>query len=147
MDRELRKRIGDALVRAAGGLLWREASDGPRLAIIHRSKRGDWRLPKGKLEEGESFPVAALREVAEETGCRARLGGFAGYALYQAKGRPKLALFWHMVVDGAASFRPNREADRLEWLSPREALERLDDAAERQLLRDVIAERGTPPAQ
>ena len=43
------------------------------LAVIHRPKYDDWSLPKGKLKPGEGFCEAALREVEEETGCRARL--------------------------------------------------------------------------
>lgn len=121
--------------------MWREAADGPRLAVIHRPKRGDWSLPKGKLEAGESFPQAAVREVREETGCRTRLGDFAGYALYQVKGRPKLVLFWHMVAEGAVRFRPNGEVDRLEWLAPGEALARLDHPSERQIVESAVADR------
>jgi 8-oxo-dGTP pyrophosphatase MutT (NUDIX family) len=129
------------LVRAAGGIVWRDEADGPRLAVIHRPKRGDWSLPKGKLEAGESFPQAAVREVREETGCRARLGDFAGYALYEVKGRPKLVLFWHMAAEAVTRFRPNGEVDRLEWLEPGEALERLDHPAERELIQVALAER------
>src|SRR3712207_8038338 len=33
----------------------------------------DWSLPKGKLDRGETFEQAALREVFEETGLRCRL--------------------------------------------------------------------------
>jgi len=129
------------LVRAAGGILWRDEANGPRLAVIHRPRQDDWSLPKGKLEDGESFPQAAVREVREETGCRARLGDFAGYALYQVKGRPKLVLFWHMAAEGAGRFRPNDEVDRLEWLAPAEALARLDRPAERQIVEIAVAER------
>jgi 8-oxo-dGTP diphosphatase len=129
------------LVRAAGGLVWRKEAGAPRLAVIHRPKHGDWSLPKGKLEDGESFPQAAVREVREETGCRPRLGDFAGYALYRVKGRPKLVLFWHMAAEGATRFRPNGEVDRLEWLSPAEALRRLDHPSERRLVEAAVAER------
>ena len=41
------------------------------MAVIHRPKYVDWSLPKGKLEEGEGWQEAALREVEEETGYRA----------------------------------------------------------------------------
>ena len=119
--------------------------------MIHRPKRDDWSLPKGKLEAGESFPQAAVREVLEETGCRARLGDFAGYTLYRVKGRPKLVLFWHMAVEGSHRFRPNDEVDRMEWLPPGEVLARLDHPSERQLVERALAERlrprkgGAPP--
>jgi 8-oxo-dGTP pyrophosphatase MutT (NUDIX family) len=51
------------LVPAAGGLV--QAENGSYLVI---ERNGFWDLPKGKLEEGESFEDAALREVEEETG-------------------------------------------------------------------------------
>ncbi|MDZ7371256.1 MAG: NUDIX domain-containing protein [candidate division KSB1 bacterium] len=37
--------------------------------ILFRPKKGEYRLPKGHIEEGESPQETALREVAEETGC------------------------------------------------------------------------------
>jgi 8-oxo-dGTP diphosphatase len=136
-----RTRRREGLVRAAGGILWRADRDGPKVAVIHRLKHGDWSLPKGKLEPGESFPRAALREVAEETGCRARLREFAGYALYDWKGRDKIVLFWNMTVEHASRFEPNREIDALAWLAPGEALERLDHAHEREVLSAAVAGR------
>jgi 8-oxo-dGTP pyrophosphatase MutT (NUDIX family) len=41
------------------------------LLMIYR--RGKWDLPKGKLDEGETIPQCALREVMEETGLREML--------------------------------------------------------------------------
>lgn len=83
-----------------------------------------------------------MREVAEETGCRARLGEFAGYTLYRVKRRPKLVLFWHMFVAGACRFEPNGEVDRLEWLRPSEALAKLNHDVERRLLRSALGTGG-----
>lgn len=129
----------DGLVRGAGGLLWREEAGARRLAVIHRPHRGDWSLPKGKLRRGETFRAAAVREVAEETGCRAPLGEFAGYALYERRGRSKLVLFWHMAARDVAPFVPNDEVDRLDWLTPVEALARLDHEVEREVVRAAVA--------
>ncbi len=122
------------LVRAAGGLLWRAGREGPELALVHRPRRRDWSLPKGKLEPGESFLTAALREVAEETGCRASPLGFAGWTFYLAGRRPKLVLFWHMATAFAGHFMPGEEVDEVAWLAPARALERLDHASERRLV-------------
>jgi 8-oxo-dGTP diphosphatase len=123
------------LVRAAGGLLWRAGKRGPELAVVHRPKRDDWSLPKGKLEDGEGFREAALREVEEETGIEARVVGYAGFTAYAVKGRPKVVLFWHMEPRGKPGrFRPNDEVDRLAWLPRAEALARLDHASERRLV-------------
>src|SRR5437773_12177553 len=64
-----------AIVRAAGGVIIRQSTQGnPEVLLIHRSRQDDWTFPKGKLEPGESYQACALREVVEETGLRCLLG-------------------------------------------------------------------------
>ena len=48
--------------------------DGRLVALVHRPRYDDWTFPKGKLDPGESFEDAAVREVLEETGVRCPLG-------------------------------------------------------------------------
>ena len=109
-------------VRAAGGLIVRTGEGGePEVAVVHRPKYDDWSLPKGKLEPGEDWHEAALREVAEETGLRCELGEELPSARYRdRKGRDKLVRYFRMSPVGG-SFEPNDEVDELRWLSPREA--------------------------
>ena len=54
-------------VLAAGVLSWREKSSRLEVLLVHRPRYDDWSVPKGKLDKGETFPAAAVREVAEET--------------------------------------------------------------------------------
>jgi 8-oxo-dGTP pyrophosphatase MutT (NUDIX family) len=122
------------LLRAAGGLLWRDSPLGPKIAVVHRPRHRDWSLPKGKLEHRESWRAAALREVAEETSCRARITGFAGTAMYCTGLRPKLVLYWRMALESEGAFVPGEEIDALAWLTREEALARLDHASERRLV-------------
>ena len=56
--------------RAAGGIVVRDG----RVLVVHRPRYDDWSLPKGKLDAGESWESAAVREVEEETGLRCALG-------------------------------------------------------------------------
>ncbi|HTN52682.1 MAG TPA: NUDIX hydrolase [Anaeromyxobacter sp.] len=128
-----------ALVRAAGGVVWREGSAGRRLAVIHRPDHDDWSLPKGKLDAGESWHQAAVREIAEETGCEARISAFAGAKLFVDRDVPKLVLYWHMRVVRAGALDDDDEVDEVAWLSPREALSRLDHASDRRLLLRALA--------
>ncbi|HUL59734.1 MAG TPA: NUDIX domain-containing protein [Anaeromyxobacteraceae bacterium] len=121
------------LVRVAGGIVWRDTPAGPRIALVHRRRRDDWSLPKGRLEGGERWQDAARREIEEETGCEVRLERFAGAKLFVDRPEPKLVLYWHARVvrergvDGG-------EVDEVAWVSRREALGRLDHASDRRLL-------------
>lgn len=53
------------VIQAAGGLVVNEKK---QLLMIFR--RGNWDLPKGKLDTGESLEECAVREVEEETGLK-----------------------------------------------------------------------------
>ena len=123
------------VIRAAGGLLWRQTADGPLVAVVHRTRYGgEWSLPKGKLQPGESWRQAAIREVNEETGCDAEITGLAGPIAYMVGDVPKVVVFWHMSLVGECVFRPSAEVDRLGWLSPGAAAERVRYAEEKRLL-------------
>ncbi|MER5637372.1 NUDIX hydrolase [Kitasatospora sp. NPDC002227] len=133
-------------VLAAGAVLWVPGplkKDGwtrkkPRLALVHRPKYDDWSFPKGKLEPGEGWRAAALREVREETGLSCLLGAELPTQHYRAQGRPKEVRYWAAVpTDGV--FVPNREVDRLEWLSPRKARERLTHERDQVLVDALLA--------
>lgn len=48
-----------------------------KVLLIRRGReprKGHWSIPGGKVEWGESLRTAALRELKEETGCKAELG-------------------------------------------------------------------------
>jgi 8-oxo-dGTP diphosphatase len=122
-------------VRAAGGLVVREAAgQGVELALVHRPKYDDWSLPKGKLNAGESFEEAALREVAEETGLRCELGRELEPARYEdRKGRDKLVRYFLMRPNGG-EFEPTDEVDELRWLPPPDAIALLDYEHGRRLV-------------
>ena len=108
----------DAEVRAAGGVVVRDGT----VAVVHRPRYDDWSLPKGKLDDGESFEDAALREVEEETGLRCTLVRELPAIEYEVRGRPKLVRYWAMEVEDDTPFVPNDEVDEVRWLEPGEAL-------------------------
>ena len=122
------------IYESAGGIVWREGANGRLLAVVHRPRYDDWSLPKGTLDEGETWQDAAVREVAEETNCTASLGEFAGCTCYPVRGLPKLVLFWHMTLVEERPFIANEETDELVWLTREEAIARLSYAGERELL-------------
>ena len=75
-----------AVIRAAGGILWSTLGKKPRVAVIHRPKYRDWSLPKGKLENSESWREAAVREVWEETGYAVRINQFCRHGELHREG-------------------------------------------------------------
>lgn len=134
------------VIQAAGGLLWRDSARGKEIAVIHRSRYGDWTLPKGKLKTGERWHEAALREVREETGCEVRLGSFAASVSYTINDNPKVVLFWNMALVDECDFQQSEEVGQLMWMSVEEAVRKLDYPGERRLLMDSdMASRSKPP--
>jgi 8-oxo-dGTP diphosphatase len=124
-------RRSEPLIRAAGGLLWRDGL----LAIVYRSRYGDWALPKGKLKPGESWQAGALREVREETGYAARLLAFAGAVAYETSQGPKLVRFWNMeAIAGDVLPVDADEVEEVAWLEPGKACQKLSYPVERALV-------------
>ena len=92
-------------ILAAGAVLWQSANGSGEInvAVIHRPRYDDWSLPKGKLDDGESEPVAAVREVQEETGYRAHLGRHIAVVQYPVAEGTKHVRYWAArTVDGMA---------------------------------------------
>jgi 8-oxo-dGTP diphosphatase len=136
------------LTRVAGGILWRETPRGRLVAVVHRRRQDDWSLPKGRLEAGERWRTAALREVAEETGCSAVIHHFAGAKLFVNRRRPKLILYWHMGIVEEGAVAVDDEVDEVAWLPHRDALSVLDHRSDRVLLMRATANyRAGPEAR
>ncbi|MFH8490880.1 NUDIX hydrolase [Streptomyces longisporoflavus] len=123
------------VVRAAGCVLWRHSPyDGAlEICLVHRPKYDDWSHPKGKLKRAESPLAGALREVEEETGHRCTPGARLPTVRYVAQNRPKEVSYWAAeAADG--HFTPNDEVDRIIWLPPTAARNRLTQPRDRQLV-------------
>ena len=118
-------------VRAAGGVVLRDG----RVAVVHRPRYDDWSLPKGKLDPGEGWEEAALREVEEETGLRCALVRELLDDRYaDARGRPKRVRWWLMEVVQEGPFTPDEEVDELRWPVLEEAAALLDYDHDRALV-------------
>jgi len=122
-------------VKAAGGV---PVKDG-LVALVHRPKYDDWTLPKGKLDRGESFEEAAVREVEEEASLTCRLGPELSESHYRDhKDRPKVVRWWAMEVERQVPFEPNDEVDELRWLGPDEAAATLTYERDRSLVSEAV---------
>lgn len=135
-------RRGERLVRAAGAVLWRPAAPegapaagAVEVALVHRPRYDDWSFPKGKVKGSEHLLQTVRREVAEETGARARLGVRLPSAHYLKDGSPKQVDYWAARVVDEGRFVPGDEVDELRWTSVPEALGLLSYARDAELLR------------
>jgi 8-oxo-dGTP diphosphatase len=120
-------------IRAAGGVVLRDG----RVAVVHRPRYDDWSLPKGKLDPGESWEQAALREIEEETGLRCRLDEELTTTRYEVRGQAKTVRWWRMTVLEDLGTDPDEEVDGVRWLTPGEAIVSLSYEADKQLVRSL----------
>ncbi|OOK81633.1 NUDIX domain protein [Mycobacterium kansasii] len=121
---------------AAGAVLWRpgKAKGAVEIAVIHRPRYDDWSLPKGKVDPGETTAVAAVREVFEETGQQVHLGRRLIMTSYPIDQGVKKVYYWTARRIGG-EFVPGSEVDDLVWLPIADAMQRLDYAQDRKVLR------------
>ena len=127
-------------IDAAGGIVVRDGS----VLLVHRPRHDDWTFPKGKLDPGETFEDAAIREVEEETGVRCSLGRELQSTRYEVGGRPKLVRYWLMTPESETPFEPNDETDDVRWLAPEDAHGLLTYARDRELLRTAVRDSAGP---
>jgi ADP-ribose pyrophosphatase YjhB (NUDIX family) len=106
-----------SVVKAAGGVVQNEFG---QILMMYRLKT--WDLPKGKLDKGESSKVAAVREVEEECGVKAKLGNkicttFHTYT-YKNESILKQTRWYSMNLLDDSKMKPQVEEDieKLEWM-------------------------------
>jgi 8-oxo-(d)GTP phosphatase len=131
-------------VRAAGGVVLRRAGGRAQTVLVHRPRYDDWSFPKGKLQDGESFLDAAIREVREETGLTPRVGAELPASTYEDQhGAPKLVRYWSMEVPDGRDLRPTQEVDEARWVPLDEARTVLTYDRDREVLDAILARDGT----
>jgi 8-oxo-dGTP pyrophosphatase MutT (NUDIX family) len=100
--------------------------------LVHRPAYDDWSFPKGKLEEGETWEQAAVREVDEETGLSCEPGEELGRTHYVVLKGPKEVRYFRMSSAGEA--HAQNEVDEVRWVPLDEARALLTHERDRALL-------------
>jgi 8-oxo-dGTP pyrophosphatase MutT (NUDIX family) len=121
-----------AEVKASGGVVWRRGEDGVEIVIVHRPRYDDWSLPKGKLDKGETWERAALREGEE----------LEPTSYEDRKGRAKVVRYWRMEPKKDTKFKPNDEVDEIRWLSPEDAQAAVSYPHDAELVREAAGRIG-----
>ncbi|MFP4508617.1 MAG: bis(5'-nucleosyl)-tetraphosphatase [Spirochaetaceae bacterium] len=109
--------------RAAGAVVVRKTGFGEWECVLVLQHNGDWGLPKGHVEAGESDAETAIREVREETGLSITPAeGFAESVVYTLPSGKTKEVVYFLAHVKAGQLTPQPEEIRdTRWF-------RLDDA-------------------
>lgn len=123
-------------ILAAGGVVWRQVEQDLLVALVHRPRYDDWTLPKGKTRTGEQLLVAAVREIAEETGAVVEVGRRLAPVEYPigVNSRKRVSHWSMRYLSG--EHVPGDEVDEVRWLTVAEAAQRLTYPVDRAVLAD-----------
>jgi 8-oxo-dGTP diphosphatase len=121
--------------------------DAGRCLLLKRSPSskgnpGKWDFPGGKIDPGESFDEALLREVVEETGLTISIQGVAGTAESEAP----TAKVIYLILEGrveSGQLSLSEEHDDCAWVEPQELLS-MDFASQFQSFARAYSERQAP---
>jgi 8-oxo-dGTP pyrophosphatase MutT (NUDIX family)/phosphohistidine phosphatase SixA len=108
-------------VTAAGALPWRVVKDRLEVLLIHRPRYDDWSWPKGKIDDGETVPECAVREVQEEIGLMAQLGIPLPPIHYHVASGLKVVYYWAVKANGVKLLPDGKEVDSVMWCAPEKA--------------------------
>lgn len=130
---------------AGGTVLYRITDDGDvEYLVIHRPLYDDWTLPKGKLDKGETFLEGAVRETWEETGITPKRPRLVGTIAYHTQNDNAKVVRWWLAKAGKGSFEPNKEVDKVKWMSFKKGRKKLTYRNDREVLdraNDMFHER------
>jgi ADP-ribose pyrophosphatase YjhB (NUDIX family) len=100
------------------------ANDQGEILLLERSDNGNWTIPGGAMEYGESLTQTAIRETKEETGCDIEVTGLVGIYTnpnrrieYTSNGevRQEFSVVYRgRPISGEPTL--NDEATRVEWV-------------------------------
>jgi 8-oxo-dGTP pyrophosphatase MutT (NUDIX family)/phosphohistidine phosphatase SixA len=117
-------------VTAAGALPWRVNKDRLEVLLIHRPRYDDWSWPKGKIDDGETIPECAIREVSEEIGLTASLGIPLPPIHYHVASGLKVVHYWAVRVNGDRLVPDGKEVDSVMWCTPDKAAKLLSNPSD-----------------
>ena len=124
---------------SAGGVV----IDGNNVLVL-KKYRGDWVLPKGRLEASESREQAALREVREESGVNCEIVRYIGFVKYNYRHfngeRVQKTVHYYHMTEKKGRLRPQKEEGFCEavFLPWRKAAALLRHESERNMVRNAF---------
>jgi ADP-ribose pyrophosphatase YjhB (NUDIX family) len=127
-------------------------NEGGDVLLIQRSDNGNWAIPGGAIDLGESLTQAAVRETKEETGVTCEITGIVGIytdpqhvILYTGNGEARQEfsiVLTAQAVDGEPT--PSDESSQVRWVTRDELAEYPMDRSMRLRVDHFLAGRRSP---
>ncbi len=109
--------------------------------FVMRKLNGEWVMPKGHVESGETPEQAAVREVREETGLEARILARVGQTKYRfrlASGEPRSkTVHWYLMAAESRAYSLEPTFEEAAFLPMEDAIQRLTFENDREILRQA----------
>ena len=132
---------------SAGGVVFRPSAEGKGwdIVAVQRARHGDWSLPKGHIEPGETRQQAAIREVKEESGIDALVVhplGEVDYFFRKSGGGLIHKTVYHFLLEAANEQLggPNWEVSEARWVGINEADALLTYAKDKDVVAMALTE-------
>lgn len=107
-----------------------------RVCLVTSSSGRRWVVPKGQIDPGHTAGEAALVEAWEEAGLVGVLDPEPlGTYAYEKYGRELLVCVFKMIVTEVRDEWPERQLRARAWVTPDEAINRIEEAGLRDLMR------------
>jgi len=122
---------------------------GPAGWLVIRDRWGQWTLPKGKIDPGETPRETAVREIEEETGISAQIKERLGEITFSFWSRGRLRrknVIYYLAETDDSELRPNvGEVDGAKWVSAQQLLCYCDYGNNEEIYRLALVQAGGEP--
>jgi ADP-ribose pyrophosphatase YjhB (NUDIX family) len=128
------------------------ANDAGEILLIRRTDNGNWAVPGGAIDLGESVAQAAVRETLEESGIECAITGIVG--IYSD---PKHVILYTSNAEARQEFSivptarplsgqptPSSESSDVRWVTPTELPGYTMDRSMRIRINDFLSRSGSP---
>ena len=131
-------RMNREVLGQAGVVPYRYRSEQVEIAIVTTSGGGNWIIPKGRIDPGESAPESACREAEEEAGLRGVIegGAIGSFVSRKTSGAVGVHVFL-MRVTQELDHWSEKDLRHRRWVTPEEAASRVREPDLAEILNDI----------